>query len=138
MTRNPFRSAAPPRLSSSSREMASPAASCFERWRLREERPEALRAWAALESGDTKGARSHVEQALAWGAWCDLARIVAGGIEARTGDRAAAERAWAPVRERIAKAAPPEYVYRAKLATWERVHAFPAVERRLLDRLAAP
>ena len=99
---------------------------------------EALRAWAALESGDTKGARSHVEQALAWGTWCDLARIVAGGIEARTGDRAAAERAWAPVRERIAKAAPPEYVYRAKLATWERVHAFPAVERRLLDRLAAP
>jgi thioredoxin-like negative regulator of GroEL len=97
---------------------------------------EALRAWAALEGGDAAAARALAEQALTWGPWCDLARIVAGGIAARGGDRAAADRAWAPVRERIARGAPPEYVYRAKLSAWERVHALPAVERRLLERFA--
>jgi len=98
---------------------------------------EALRAWAALEAGDAKMARAHVKQALAWGPWCDLAHIVAGGIAARAGERSGAERAWAPVRERMAREAPPEYVFRAKLATWERVHTMPASERRLLERFAA-
>ena len=98
---------------------------------------EALRAWAALDSGDPAAARAHVQQSLAWGPWCDLARIIEGGIAARAGDRAAAERAWAPVRERIAKDSPPEYVFRPKLATWESVHTLPVVERRLLERLAA-
>ena len=44
-----------------------------------EENPtaEALRAWAALESGDTAAARKHVAQALAWGPWSDLARAPA-------------------------------------------------------------
>ena len=97
---------------------------------------EALRAWAALAGGDPAAARAHVSQALAWGPWCDLARIIEGAIAARVGDRTAAERAWAPVRERIAKGAPPEYVFRPKLATWERVHTLPAVERRLLERFA--
>ena len=36
----------------------------------------------------------------------------------KSGDAAAAARAWAPVRERIARRAPPEFVYRPKLATW--------------------
>jgi tetratricopeptide (TPR) repeat protein len=99
---------------------------------------EALRAWAALAAGDAAAARAHADQALAWGPWSDLAQIVGGGVAARSGDRAAAERAWAPVRERIAKQAPPEYVYRPGLATWERVHALPAVERRLLERFARP
>ena len=98
---------------------------------------EALRGWAALAAGDLDAARAHVAQALAWGPWCDLARIVGGGVAARVGDRAAATSAWAPVRERIASAAPPEYVYRPKLATWERVHTLPAAERRLLEKLAA-
>jgi tetratricopeptide (TPR) repeat protein len=98
---------------------------------------QALRGWAALAGGDLAAARAHVKQALAWGPWCDLARIVEGGIAARSGDRAAAERAWAPVRERIAKGMPPEYVFRPKLAVWERVHTLPAVERRLLERFAA-
>ena len=97
---------------------------------------EALRAWAALEAGDRVRAAAHVRQALAWGAWCDLARIVEGGIAARGGGRAAAERAWAPVRKRLQEAAPPEYVFRAKLSTWERVHALPAAERRLMEKFA--
>ncbi|HKQ57046.1 MAG TPA: hypothetical protein VJY35_04190, partial [Candidatus Eisenbacteria bacterium] len=82
-------------------------------------------------------ARAHVTQALAWGPWCDLAEIVQGAIAARAGDRAVAEKAWAPVRERIAKDTPPAFVYRPKLAEWERVHALPAVERKLLERYSA-
>jgi tetratricopeptide (TPR) repeat protein len=97
---------------------------------------EALRAWAAMAGGDLRSARAHAKQALAWGEWCDLARIVEGGVAARGGDRAAAERAWAPVRERIAKGSPPSYVFRPKLATWEGIHTLPAVERRLLEQLA--
>ncbi len=104
-----------------------------------EENPnaEALRGWVALERGDVAAARAHVAQALAWGEWCDLARILEGGIAKRTGDPAAAERAWAPVRARIAAHAPPAYVYRAKIASWQQVHALPAVERRLLETFAA-
>jgi tetratricopeptide (TPR) repeat protein len=99
---------------------------------------EALRGWAALAGGDLAGARAHVKQALAWGPWCDLARIVEGGIAVRAKDRAAAERAWVPVRERLAKKLPPEYVYRPKLAVWEHVHTLPAAEQRLLQRFATP
>jgi Tfp pilus assembly protein PilF len=98
---------------------------------------EALRAWAALAVGDLAGGRVHVRQALAWGPWCDLARIVEGGLEIQAGNAAAAERAWQPVRERIARNAPPEYVYRPKIAVWEEVHTLPAVERTLLQRFAS-
>ena len=97
---------------------------------------EALRAWAALTAGDLAGARKHAKQAVAWGPWSDLARIVEGGIAARSGDRAAAERAWRPVRERITGGEPPEYIYRSKLSVWERTHALPAVERRLLEKFS--
>jgi hypothetical protein len=40
----------------------------------------------------------------------------------------------APVRERIAKNAPPEYVYRDRLSTWDAVHELPSVERSLLNQ----
>ena len=98
---------------------------------------EALRGWAALQSGDLRAARAHMMHSLAWGPWCDLARIVEGGIAKRAGDAAAAERAWSSVRARIANNTPPEYVYRPKLAVWEHVHTLPAVERRLMEKLAA-
>jgi tetratricopeptide (TPR) repeat protein len=98
---------------------------------------EALRGWAALAVGDTAAASAHVRRSLAWGSWCDLARIVQGAVAQRRGDRAAAERAWTSVRERIKHEAPPAYVYRPKIAVWERVHTLPAVERRLLERLSA-
>ena len=97
---------------------------------------EALRGWAALASGDTAAARAHVRQSLAWGPWCDLARIVEGAIAAAAGDSTAAKLAWAPVRERMAKNTPPGFVFRPKLAVWERVHTLPAVERRLLARFS--
>lgn len=107
---------------------------------LDEENPtaEALRAWAALAGEDTKAAREHVRQSLAWGPWCDLARIVEGGIAMREGTKPAAQKAWAPVRERIAKGSPPEYVFRPEISTWELVHTLPSAERRLLDRFATP
>ncbi|NOT33864.1 MAG: hypothetical protein HOP12_06810, partial [Candidatus Eisenbacteria bacterium] len=98
---------------------------------------EALRGWAALESGELEAARRHAKQALTWGPWCDLALIVLGGIEQRSGNPAAADREWASVRARIAARATPEYVYRPKLATWEQIHSLPAVERRLLERFAS-
>jgi tetratricopeptide (TPR) repeat protein len=97
---------------------------------------EALRGWAALAAGDTAAARRHVRQALAWGSWSDLARIVEGGIARKAGDAAAAARAWAPVRARIEQRLPPAWVFRPKLAVWEEVHTLPAVERRLLERFA--
>jgi len=98
---------------------------------------EALRAWAALSAGNPAAARAHARQALAWGSWCDLARIVEGGIAMQAGDKPGAERAWAPVRARIAQHAPPEYVYRPKLAVWEEVHTLPVIERKLLEQFAA-
>ena len=94
---------------------------------------EALRAWADLVEGKLPSARLHARQAMAWGSWCDLARIVQGGVEQRAGNTAAAKLAWAPVEQRLARKGPPQWVYRAALATWEQVHVLPAVERQLLE-----
>ncbi len=94
---------------------------------------EALRAWADLLDGKLAPARAHARQAIAWGSWCDLARIVQGGIEQGAGNAAAAKAAWAPVEQRLAHKSPPQWMYRAGLATWEQVHVQPAVERRLLE-----
>jgi tetratricopeptide (TPR) repeat protein len=98
---------------------------------------EALRGWAALAEGNLAAARTHARQALIWGPWCDLARIVEGAVAMKAGDAATAEKAWAPVRERITKGSPPQWVYRPKLASWEETHTLPAVERRLLQRFAS-
>jgi len=94
---------------------------------------EALRAWAALSDGRIDAARAHAKQAILWGPRCDLAQIVAGAIEQRTGRTAAARAAWAGVDARLAAARPPEWIFRPKLSTWEQVGALPAVERRLLE-----
>ena len=95
---------------------------------------EALRGLLALQTGDATAASAHAQQALGWGAWSDLARIVLGAAEQRAGNAAAAAAAWAPVRERIANHAPPGWVYRADLATWQPVHQLPAIERELLKQ----
>ena len=102
---------------------------------LDEENPtaEALRAWAELSEGRLDAARKHAKQAITWGPWCDLAHIVLGAVERRAGVAEAAKSAWAPVEQRITEQAPPGYVFRPKLATWEEVHALPAVERGILD-----
>ena len=93
---------------------------------------EAMRGWAALAGGDPATAKKHAQQALAWGDWSDLARLVLGAAEQASGNAAAATAAWAPVKDRIAKQAPPEYVFREKQSSWEQVHELPAVERSLM------
>jgi len=98
---------------------------------------EALRGWLALQARDAAAARAHAQRALVWGPWSDLARIVLGAAEQRAGNAAAAAAAWAPVRERIANGAPPEWTFRASLATWQPAHQLPAVERELLKRAEA-
>ncbi len=98
---------------------------------------EALRGLLALRSGDIVAARQHARQALDLGPWCDLARIVLGAAEQRAGNAAAATAAWAPVRERIANDAPPEWTFRANIATWQPAHQLPAIERELLEQLEA-
>ncbi len=101
---------------------------------LDEENPtaEALRAWADLSGGAVESARAHARQALAWGPWCDLAQAVSGAIERRAGRAEAAAAAWAGLTQRIGANAPPEYVYRPKLAVWEEIHLMPEVERAML------
>ena len=94
---------------------------------------EALRAWVDFGANDLSSARAHVKQALTWGSWCDLARIIGGAIEERAGRDADAAVLWGPVRQRIAKNAPPQYVYRKEIATWEQVHRLPKFERDLLE-----
>lgn len=96
---------------------------------------EALRGLLALQTGDIAGARAHAQQALEWGAWSDLARIVLGAAEQRGGNAAAAAAAWAPVQERIANDAPPEWTFRSSIATWQPAHQLPAIERGLLKQL---
>ena len=96
---------------------------------------EALRGWLALQAGEVAAARSHATHALEWGPWSDLARIVLGAAEQRAGNAAAAAAAWAPVRERIASHAPPEWTFRASVATWQPAHQLPAIERELLKQV---
>ena len=93
---------------------------------------EALRGWWWLDGGHPDSAAACARRALEWGPWSDIARIVLGRAESRLGDAAAAEAAWAPVRERIANGSPPEFVYRTSLSEWVSVHELPAVERELL------
>ncbi len=89
---------------------------------------EALRGWAALASGDVKAARAHAEQALAWGAWSDLARIVQAGALRAGGDARAAAAAWEAFDARLAKETRPGYVFRKELSSWQLVHAHGAAE----------
>lgn len=93
---------------------------------------EAMRGWASLAAGDPADAKKHAQQALVWGEWSDLARLVLGAAESASGNAAAAQAAWKPVQDRIARKAPPEYVFREKQSSWQQVHELPAVERSLM------
>lgn len=93
---------------------------------------EAMRGWASLAAGDPADAKKHAQQALTWGEWSDLARLVLGAAESASGNAAAASAAWKPVQDRIARKAPPEYVFREKQSSWQQVHDLPAVERSLM------
>ena len=87
-------------------------------------------------------ARRRRRRARARRAGAGVGRVVRPGAHRRRrpsrGARrhlAAAERAWAPVRARIAAGRAARYVYRAQIASWEQSHTLPAVERTLLKEL---
>jgi Flp pilus assembly protein TadD len=88
---------------------------------------EALRGWADLADGNRAGARTHLQQAIQWAPWCDLATILLGRVQQLEGDGAAAGQTWAPILARLSANAPPEYIYRAKQSAWRSVHDLPAV-----------
>ncbi|MFY7864650.1 tetratricopeptide repeat protein [Roseateles sp.] len=94
----------------------------------------ALQAWLTLAERDPAGALRLAETALAKGSWCDLARIVKGAALRAQSQEAEAQAAVAPLRQRIASAAPPEYWYRAEKSSWQSVHQLPALERDLIRR----
>ena len=95
----------------------------------------ALKAWLALASGDATAARRDSADALRRGPWSDLAVIVHAAALQAAGEGGAAQAALAPLRERIARGAPPRYVYRPEKSGWFSVHELPAVERRVLALL---
>jgi tetratricopeptide (TPR) repeat protein len=93
---------------------------------------EALRGWLALERGQADSAKTYAERAIAWGEWSDLAHIVLSRAHAKLGNAIPASAALDPVRQRIESGAPPAYVYRSKLSSWESIHELPAWERALV------
>lgn len=95
----------------------------------------ALKAWLALADGDAAAARQGAAAALKLGPWSDLAAIVLAAAQRAEGHAAAAEATLAPLRQRLAAGAPPQYVYRPEKSAWFSVQALPAVERRVLARL---
>jgi tetratricopeptide (TPR) repeat protein len=95
----------------------------------------ALKAWLALAGGDAPAARRDSDEALRRGPWSDLAVIVNAASLKALGQGDAAQAVLAPLRERIARNAPPRYVYRAEKSGWFSVHELPANERRVLALL---
>jgi tetratricopeptide (TPR) repeat protein len=95
----------------------------------------ALQAWLALADGDAAAAHRAAGEALALGPWSDLAAIVQAAVLQALGQPDAAQVALAPVRQRIAANAPPQYVYRPEKSSWVSVHQLPASERRVMELL---
>jgi tetratricopeptide (TPR) repeat protein len=95
----------------------------------------ALQAWLALADGDAAAAHRAAGEALALGPWSDLAAIVQAAALQALGQPDAAQVALAPVRQRIAANAPPQYVYRPEKSSWVSVHQLPASERRVMELL---
>lgn len=95
----------------------------------------ALQGWLALATGDAQAARRHSAEALQRGAWSDLAVIVNAASLKALGQSEAADAVLAPLRERIARGAPPQYVYRPEKSGWFSVHELPASERRVMAQL---
>ncbi|HEY0955074.1 MAG TPA: tetratricopeptide repeat protein [Roseateles sp.] len=95
----------------------------------------ALKAWLSLADGDAAAAQRTADEALALGAWSDLAVIVRAGALQAQGQGEAARTALAPVQQRIAANAPPQYIYRADKSAWFSVHELPASQRRVMELL---
>ncbi|MEJ6004596.1 tetratricopeptide repeat protein [Paucibacter sp. AS339] len=94
----------------------------------------ALQAWLTLAERDAAGAVRQADAALAKGPWSDLARIVKAAALRVQSQETEAQATVAPLRQRIASAAAPEYLYRADKSSWVSVHQLPALERELLRR----
>lgn len=95
----------------------------------------ALRGWLALADGDAAAARRDAGEALALGPWSDLAAIVQTAALQALGQAEAAQAAIAPLKQRIATQAPPQYVYRPEKSGWFSVHELPANERQVMELL---
>lgn len=95
----------------------------------------ALKAWVALVDGDAVAAQRGADEALALGAWSDLATIVRAAALQAQGQGDAARAALAPLQQRIAAGAPPQYIYRPEKSAWFSVHELPASERRVMALL---
>lgn len=95
----------------------------------------ALKGWLALLEGDAAAARRVAGEALALGPWSDLAAIVQAAALQALGDPDAAQAAIAPVRQRLASGAAPQYVYRPEKSGWFSVHELPASERKVMESL---
>ncbi len=95
----------------------------------------ALQAWLALAEGNAAAAQQGAAEALKLGPWSDLAAIVLAAAQRAQGQAAAAEATLAPLRQRLAAGAPPQYVYRPEKSAWFSVQALPAVERRVMAQL---
>ncbi|MDR7332748.1 tetratricopeptide repeat protein [Roseateles asaccharophilus] len=95
----------------------------------------ALQAWLALVDGDAATAQRTADDALALGNWSDLATIVRAVALQKQGQPEAAAATLAPLKQRMASAAPPRYVYRPIKSSWQSVHELPASERRVMELL---
>lgn len=95
----------------------------------------ALKGWLALVDGDAAAAQREASGALRLGPWSDLAVIVQAAALQVLGQAEAAQAALAPLKQRIASKAPPQYVYRPEKSGWFSVHELPASERRVMELL---
>jgi tetratricopeptide (TPR) repeat protein len=95
----------------------------------------ALKAWLALIDGDASAASRDAGEALALGPWSDLAVIVQAAAQQALGQGDAAQATLAPLKQRIASSAAPQYVYRPEKSGWFSVHQLPASERRVMEML---
>jgi tetratricopeptide (TPR) repeat protein len=95
----------------------------------------ALKAWLALADGDAAAAQRTADEALQLGPWSDLAAIVRAAALQKLGQGEAAQATLAPLKQRIASGAPPQYVYRPEKSGWFSVHELPASERRAMELL---
>lgn len=95
----------------------------------------ALKGWLALVDGDAEAALRDTQEALRLGPWSDLALIVQAAVLRKLDRPEEAAAVVAPVRERVAKQTPPQYIYRPEKSGWFSVHQVPAVERFVMDYL---
>lgn len=95
----------------------------------------ALKGWLAMVDGDDEAALRDTQEALRLGPWSDIARIVQAAVLRKLGRSEEAAALVAPVKERIAKMTPPQYIYRPEKSGWFSVHQVPAVERFVMDYL---